>query len=160
MLKLPERAGPRPRTSEGIPHRQVDQAPPPALYDRLLSRFLSVAGTANGESLISVPGARALFLLPQTPGNTRYGFLRGREFIHVHPAADGSLHAVLAPDDAAEVLARGWGEPHPWAFTGRTLPTVTLIYAPRDDAEVDVVMDIVAAALANASQDLERRPPC
>lgn len=150
MLTLPERRGPRPATSPGIPHRQLDQTPPAALHERLLQRLLAIAGTAHGDSLVSVPGARALFLPPESNGNDRYGFIRGHEFAHLHPPSDGSLHVVLAPDDAAQVLRCGWGELHPWAVTGRILPTVTMVYAPRDEREMEVVLEIVAASHANA----------
>lgn len=162
MLSLPERAGPRPKTRTGIPHAQIDQRPSPQVYAQLRDRFLAMAHTENGPSLISVPGARALFLRDGEGCNTRSGFLRGREFAHLHPPEDGSLHLVLAPEDAAHVLLQGWGELHPWASTGRILPTVTMVYAPRDVKEVDVVMEIARASLQNARiqsaapQDTER----
>jgi hypothetical protein len=153
-LSLADRPGARPMTSQGIPHRQIDQTPEPALYARLVERFLALPGTTAGDSLVSVPGARALFLPACGRCNTRFGFMRGREFAHVHPADDGSFHMVLAPDDVATVLLHGWGELHPLVPSGRILPTAVMVYAPRDDAEIDTVLTIVAASLSNA------RTPC
>ncbi len=150
MLELPERPGPRPATSAGIPHRQLNQTPAPALFQRLRAGFLSIPGARQGPSLVSVPGARGLFLNDCSRCNTRYGFIRGGEFAHLHPPDDGSLHMVLAPDDVAQVLVRGWGELHPWAVTGRILPTIVLVYAPRTDEEVRIVLDIATASLRNA----------
>lgn len=150
MLDLPARTGTRPRTTAGIPHRQLDQNPDPALYALVARRWTSVPGTEHGPSGISVPGASALFL-PQCPVcNRRYGFIQSREFAHLHPADDGSFHMALAPDDLQCVLARGWGELHPWAPSGRVLPNVAMVFAPRTEPEVRVVLDIAAASLRNA----------
>jgi hypothetical protein len=150
MLQLPDRAGSRPKTSSDIPHRQTDQNPSPKVYSSLLGRFLALPGTASGESLVSVPGAKALFLAPLANGNARFGFISGREFAHLHPATDGSFHMALAPDDVAEVLIRGWGELHPLASTGKILPTIAMVFAPRNEQEIDIVLKIAAAALENA----------
>lgn len=150
MLRLPERAGARPRTSRGLPHRQLDQQPARALYERLAGRMRSLPGTETGASLVSVPGARALFVPACRRCNLRHGFIRGREFAHLHPPGDGSLHLTLAPDDMACALRCGWGEPHPLTGSGRILPTVLLAYAPRDDAELEVVLLLVGASLDNA----------
>jgi hypothetical protein len=148
-LTLPERRGPRPATFDGIPHRQLDQTPPLEVYDRLVERFLRTSETSHGPSLISVPGAVGLFL--ECDGAKECSaFLRGTEFAHVHPASDGSFHMVLSQRDSDHVIARGWGEQHPWARSGRIQPTVLLIYAPRDEQEIDVVLTIVGASKANA----------
>nr|MDQ6881896.1 hypothetical protein [Pseudomonadota bacterium] len=69
---------------------------------------------------------------------------------HLHPAGDGSFHMVLAPDDLQCVLVRGWGELHPWVASGRVLPNVTMVFAPRDEREAQSVLDIAAASMRNA----------
>lgn len=151
-LALPPRPGERPRTSGCLPHRQLDQNPGPEVHARAVARFVATEGTTTGPSLISVPGARALFL-PEGAACNACGFLRGREFAHVHPADDGSFHMVLSADDCAEVLARGWGELHPLAVTGAITRTTVLVYAPRDDGEIDT-----ALAIARASQRFASTP--
>jgi hypothetical protein len=103
MLQLPVRRGPRPTTFDGIPHQQLDQMSEPALYARLVERFLAAPGTTHGPSLISVPGVQALFFLCGEPCNAA-GFLRGTEFAHVHPPVDGSFYMVLSEDDCAYLL--------------------------------------------------------
>ncbi len=71
----------------------------------------------------------------------------GREFAHVHPMPDGSLHAALPPEVAREAVVRkGWAEQHPVARTGRIPPNVVMIYAPRDEEEVGVVAGLVEEA--------------
>lgn len=150
MLELAARRGARPATSSGIPHRQLDQNPGPPLYALLSRHWRALPGTEHGPSGISVPGASALFL-PHCPVcNERYGFIRGREFAHLHPQDDGSFHMALAPDDLQRVLADGWGELHPWVPSGRVLPNVAMVFAPRDESEMHIVLDIAAASLRNA----------
>jgi hypothetical protein len=148
-LSLPARTGPRPTTAGPIPHRQVDQNPPPALYATLLERFFETPGTTHGPSLISVPGAQALFL-DGCDGHPADCFLRGSEFAHVHPPSDGSFHMVLSPEDCAHVLQQGWGELHPLAIAGQIPASVLMVYAPRTEAEVLSAMSIVAASKRNA----------
>ncbi len=155
MLKLPERRGTRPATSPGTPHRQLDQTPAKELYAELAMRFEALPEVDKGPSEVSVPGARALFLQGCPACNRRYGFIRGREFAHLHPPGDGSFHMALAPDDLQCVLAQGWGELHPWAPAGRVLPNVAMVYAPRDAGEMELALQIVAASLRNARAQQE-----
>ncbi len=58
---------------------------------------------------------------------------------------------TLAPDDLQRVLARGWGELHPWVPSGQVLPNVTMVFKPRSQVELGIVLDIAAASLRNAS---------
>ena len=77
-----------------------------------------------------------------------------REFAHLHPAYDGSLHLALPAARAADVVARGWGTPHPWAGSRLSLG-FTMVYGPHDAEELEVVAGIVAASHAYASGAVE-----
>ena len=61
------------------------------------------------------------------------------------------MHLTLHPADAKAVLESGWGERHPLARGGwcrRFVPKeFVLVYAPREEGEVEVVMEIVAASV-------------
>lgn len=144
-LTLERRAGARPATRRGIPHQQLDQTPSTRVYRDLVERFLAVADTTHGPSLVSVPGARALFLRPELPCNCA-AFMRGREFAHVHPPVDGSCHMVLSEADFNIVLEAGWGEPHPLVLSGTIPRTTLMVYAPRTAAEVELVLGIAQAS--------------
>lgn len=73
------------------------------------------------------------------------------EFVHLHGASDGSLHASLPPALAAEAIERGWAELHPLACRGMILGTLVMIYGPRDRrAELETVWQLVAASYAFA----------
>jgi hypothetical protein len=115
------------------------------------ARFLGLlSGVDIGPSQISVPGATALFL-PAGCSCNPDAFFRDREFAHIHPQEDGSFHLILDDADCDHVLAQGWGEQHPLAKLGRIQRTVLMIYAPRDEAEIDTILEIVAASHRYAS---------
>jgi hypothetical protein len=76
--------------------------------------------------------------------------MRGREFAHIHPASDGSFHMVLSPRDSEEVVDKGWGELHPLTVEKKIAASIVMIYAPRDDLEIKVVLTIAKAAKDNA----------
>src|SRR5688572_29994572 len=108
------RAGPRPRTTATNPHTQLDQNAPPALQERLFALTQGLAGVVVGPSHVSVPGARA-FHLPGCRHPAEAGFMIEREFAHLHPSSDGSLHMSLPPDIVQRVVDNGWAEYHPLA---------------------------------------------
>lgn len=57
---------------------------------------------------------------------------------------------ALPPSLAAEAIERGWAEIHPVARLGLIPGNVVMLYAPRDDPEVAVVLGLVRSALAFA----------
>ncbi len=101
-------------------------------------------------SRISVPGARALVLAPGEAVGPPEAFLIDREFAHVHPAPDHSLHAMLPIETVSEAVAAGWAEPHPVALSGLIPSNAVMLYAPRDEAELDVIERLVRASHAFA----------
>lgn len=137
---LPPRKGQPPSTTTTNPHQQLDQNAPRHLQERLLEKARALPGVRVGPSGISVPGARALHLELADAGGL---FLTGREFAHLHPPDDGSLHLVLAEDDVDRVLDQGWGELHPMAVRGVIPRTTVMVYGPRDPEELEVVWTIL-----------------
>src|SRR5688500_1320379 len=108
---LPSRNGPPPETIGPRPHAQVTQNAPPALHRALAGRALELPGVEPADSLVSVPGALAFVLHEAHAGGPPEAFQAGREFAHLHPEEDGSLHMTLPPDIAKEAFEKGWGEP-------------------------------------------------
>jgi Family of unknown function (DUF5519) len=144
---LPPRAGPRPRTTDDLPHSQLTQQPADSRHvDAILTEALAWPGVLGRPSEISVEGARALTLDSTAPGGPAEASMVGREFCHVHAQGDFSLHASL-PVPLAEAAERaGWAEPHFLVRTGQAPPTVVMLYAPRDEHERDVVLKLVRAS--------------
>jgi hypothetical protein len=150
-VPLPRRSGPRPRTTPSNPHTQLDQqATDPQLTEELARRIFALPGVIEEPSGISVPGARALTLAADEPSGPPEAFMIGREFAHLHPTPDRSLHAMLPLELAEEAIEAGWGEIHPVARMGLIPPTAVMLYAPRDADELDVVERLVRASHAFA----------
>ena len=80
-------------------------------------------------------------------------FLIDREFAHLHPPPDRSLHAMLPPHVAAGAIDAGWAEIHPVARMGLIPSTAVMLYAPRDETELGVIAQLVQAAHAFARPD-------
>jgi phospholipase/carboxylesterase len=128
-----------------MPHAQIGVAPDPTVERELHRRAFALPGILNRPSVISVPGARALWLADDMPIVRPETVLRGREFAHIHP--DASLHVVLPADRAAEAIAAGWAEQHPIAAQ-LGVPGIVLLYTPRDAGELDVVMELIGDSYA------------
>jgi hypothetical protein len=144
---LPIRGGDRPRTTPTNPHTQLDQQPAELRWvEELARRVFALPGVVEEPSRISVPGARALVLATDVAAGPPEAFLIGREFAHLHPAPDHSLHAMLPVQTAEAAVAAGWAEPHPVARMGLIPPTAVMLYAPRDEAELDVIESLVRAS--------------
>ncbi len=145
-LDLPPRSGERPETTSTNPHQQKSQNPPPEIYELLLSKAFDLPHVKRRPSAISVPGAQALWLSEAVAGGPQDAFMIGREFAHVHPPYDGSMHLMLPPAAVEELLEKGWGEPHPLVRRGQIPPSAVMVYAPRDAAEVATVLQVIVAA--------------
>jgi hypothetical protein len=149
-VPLSRRPGSRPATTPTNPHTQLDQQPADSRQRELLAASVfALPGVEERPSLISVPGARALWLAEGTAGPPE-AFMVGNEFAHLHPEPDHSLHAMLPPTLAVEAIEAGWAEQHPVARRGLISANAVMLYAPRDDAEREVVEELVRASHAFA----------
>ena len=143
---LPKRSGSRPTTTPTNPHTQLEQNPEREVVEELARRVFSLPGVQERPSAISVPGARALWLREDVRAGPPEAYMIGREFAHIHPMPDGSLHAALPPQVAQEAVEKGWAEQHPVARMGYIPQKVVMIYAPRDVQEIEVVAGLVVEA--------------
>ena len=102
-------------------------------------------------------GAPALHLRPEVFTSNHAHYPRAPyEFFHFHKTAEGSCHAILSPMDATLVIERGWSERH--GLSGRALGfplTYVMIFAPRDENEVEIVTMIAKAAARYALEGKE-----
>ncbi|TKA67414.1 hypothetical protein B0A55_09090 [Friedmanniomyces simplex] len=147
LVGLPKRLPPRPFTRGIAPHRQVTQKATSAHYQQL-ARAIEALAISNpphlriGTSCFEKHGTG---LFSTSPAKRTCG----GEICHAHPS-DGSMHLTLHPADEALVLEAGWGERHPLARGGwfeRFVPRgFLMVYAPRSEEEVGVVVGIVRAA--------------
>src|SRR5262245_11039206 len=132
------RAGPRPRTTPTNPHTQLDQNAPSELQERVYQLAAALSGVVVGPSHVSVPGARA-FHMPDCERPTEAGYMVEREFAHLHPIFDGSLHMSLPPAIVDAVIENGWAERHPLAGQFGLPGNIVMVYGPRDEGELEIV---------------------
>lgn len=104
-------------------------------------------------SIISVPGARAMWLRDSCHAGPANAFMIGREFCHLHPASDGSLHLNLPEELIPDAVDKGWVERHPLALRGVIPGNVVMVYGPRDETELEVVKALITASHAFAHPD-------
>jgi phospholipase/carboxylesterase len=145
------RTGPKPRTTPTNPHTQLDQNAPVALQEKVFAAAQALAGVTVGRSLVSVPGARA-FHLPSCHHPAPFGFMLEREFAHLHPATDGSLHMALPPAIVQHVIDNGWAERHPLAGKFGLADNIVMVFGPRDEGELTVVTALLRASHAGACE--------
>ena len=140
---LPARNGDLPVTRGIAPHRQVSQKAGKDMIEKL-SAAITAMSMGSDTKIVDIScfekHGTALFYKEAAKAN---------EICHIHPT-DGSMHLVLADQDIKTVLEAGWGERHPLSHGGwfeRFVPAnFVMVYAPREEAEVEVVLRIVRAA--------------
>jgi hypothetical protein len=70
-------------------------------------------------------------------------FMAQREFAHIHARPDASLHVQLPVDLAVIAVDAGWAEVHSLVRLGFATPEALMLFAPRDEEELDVVWSLV-----------------
>jgi hypothetical protein len=162
---LAVRAGIRPTIRGIAPQRQQSQKSSAEVYAKLVAGLRALTADPANHLIerTSCFEKHSSGLFASTPITRTCG----GEICHAHPS-DGSLHLSLHPADARILIQAGWGERHPLAKGGwfrRFVPReFVLVYAPRDEKEVETVLEVVAAAVwwvsgvdVNAAGDTDGR---
>ena len=142
-MRLPHRSGPAPEVIGPAPHGQVSQIAPIMIQEELWQRMRALPSVYMAPTLVSVSHARALFLPDGIGQGPAEAFQKGREFAHLHPHHDGSLHINLPEGEKDQVEHAGWGVRHPQQNT-------ILVFGPRDQAELEIVWRLVQRSYAYA----------
>jgi len=143
IFTLIPREGPKPDTTDRLPHSQLNQHGPDEIVKLLHEWCFLLPSVQNEQSGISVPGSRALVMHQEVDCN-HDAFMVGREFAHIHPHPDsGSMHLKLPPEHASEVINKGWGESHYLVKQGHYPFGLVMVFSPRDESELEVVKLIV-----------------
>jgi hypothetical protein len=151
---LPSRAGPRPAVSAVLPHIQLDHWPPPSVFGRLVARCSSLPRVKFRESRMASPEIQALCLPEELAHGPKEAFIDDHEFCHLHPLPQCSIHLTLPSPMRQMVIECGWGEPHRLVLSGIVAETLMMLYAPRDDQELEVVAELVAVSYRFAAGSL------
>jgi len=156
LPSLPKRTGGRPSIAKHpVPHRQLSQVGNAAILKALQGKFDEVV-EAKKDCLnyaLSQYEKRnnAVWLSNPDAGNA-CTCAKG-EIAHIHPI-DGSMHMVLSPTDAKQVLEAGWGELHPLAGKFIPVKTYVLVYSPRNEADLGIIQTILKAAVKYARKEV------
>lgn len=141
VFDLPERAGPRVQTTGSVPHMQIGVEPVTAVNEELYRRAFSLPGVEDRPTVVSLPGARGMWLSDDIALAHPEAIVNGREFAHIHP--DGSLHAPLPYERALEVAEKGWGERHPWADEREGWDGFVMLFTPQSMDELDITWQLI-----------------
>jgi hypothetical protein len=153
--RVPDRMGRRPGiTRWTLPQRQLPEKITPgasvALHD-LMREFANTAPYSNYienyPSKTEGGTGPAIYVKPDVKTINPVAHKIFYEVAHVHPA-DNSLHVYMSPLDAKLVMKRGWGQRFP--VTWLAPPSWIMVYAPRNEDEVEVVREVVRAAVCHA----------
>ena len=151
LQTLPNRQGERPSTTSTNPHTQLNQQPENLSYINSLMNWAFTLGHIERKpSAISVPGAVAMCMDNGHTCKSCNAFMIGTEFAHFHPHPDYSMHLGLPKDDAEIIINKGWGEWHPLIKIGILPPNIIMMYAPRDQEELEVAKFILGHSYAYA----------
>ncbi|KAG6002623.1 hypothetical protein E4U21_002929 [Claviceps maximensis] len=152
---LPYRTGPRPLVAGIAPQRQLDQHGSRHSYLTLRRAMTKLAAAkpfsfGTERSCVEKHGL-ALFAKHALRTNCQ------GEIVHVHDS-DHSMHMCLHPDDIQVVLRKGWGQRHPlarkgWLFRMPVSSNFVMIYAPRNEHDLQVVYRIIEAAIWYTSEE-------
>ncbi|KIV86510.1 hypothetical protein PV11_02120 [Exophiala sideris] len=148
---LKARTGERPKVGRHpVPQRQIEQIPAEDVRQKFLAKFQAL-GEQNAH-LVQVKQSKyenytqALWVRDDSDVyelDKKFN----REISHVHSGKDYSAHVVLAPQDGVTVIKKGWGQLHGLAGVVRTPQVYVMLYAPRDEGEVEVLAEIMRAGI-------------
>ncbi|MEP9362800.1 luciferase family protein [Nocardioides sp. CN2-186] len=118
------------------------------LQEELWERMRALPLAYMAPTLVSVSHARALHLVEGVGEAEPDHFQAGREFAHLHPHSDGSLHLSLPEWVKEQAVEAGWGERHP-------VQNALMVYGPRDRFELEVAWTLVQLCYQWALDELE-----
>ena len=135
-----------------IPHRQLTQLPGQPVRAALASLFdRKIAEHGEHVEYALSHFERRHFAITLKAPASRVAGLSFGEIAHIHPS-DNSMHMILHASDAVAVVDSGWGQRHGLAGLAVDLPeTYVMVYAPRHQQDLDVVEELLEAAIAYAT---------
>jgi len=114
-----------------------------------VARVFALPGVVEGHSQVSPASSRAVFLVEQAvelSPETSLAPGRRLEPVHLHGVDDTSVHLALPVERGGRLVELGWAEPHQYADYGTEL----MVYGPRTQRELDIVVSFVEESLAFA----------
>jgi hypothetical protein len=116
------------------------------MIHRLLESAIRLPNVYARQSRMAAPSASALCVADADAQGPADAFIDGHEFCHLHAGPEGSIHLTLPPAIRQPAIDLGWAEEHPIVRAGSLSKCLVLAYAPRDEAELEVVMALITSS--------------
>lgn len=139
---LPPRVGAAPATTLEVPQQQLTQNATLSRREALIYFVSGLPGLSEQRTDLAIPGSVAFHAAQAQRFSS---LMAGSEFIHFHPPHDGSIHLALSQELFEKVVTLGWGVSHLLAGY-RVHERTVLLYAPRDEYEVQVLTELIRRA--------------
>lgn len=146
---LPQRTGSPVRTSGRVPHVQLNVDFNPEINKELRRLSLLLPGLEERPTIVSLAGAKGLWLGDKVSVVHRSAIVSGREFAHIH--TDGSLHAPLPYERALELEEKGWGERHPWADSRDGWEGLVMLYSATTAEQLGTLVQLVTESYSHVT---------
>ena len=134
---IPARKGTRPSTIRGPLHIQCDGIEDTKYLRRLISEVLAWPQIESTPPIVSAPDLISIHLKRSQGANSSLTTTAVKEFAKVYLEAP-TIYLTLPLVTAHWAILRGWGEPHYLASQGLMAAGTLLLYAPRDESELEV----------------------
>ena len=152
LRELPSRRGGRPTMKRGVCHLQCSDHEDRTWTDRLVE---GVASWPHVERSISITGdlpAVAFCVTEYARASNPGAFISPQEFARCLDAGP-TIYLAMRLVDAHWAIVRGWAEPHQLARTGVMPAGIMVVYAPRDEGELEVCATLFEASYRFACID-------
>ncbi len=137
---------------------QLDINPVLKINNELYRLAFMLPGLEEHPTIVSLPGAKGMWLADNMPVKHPETIVSGREFAHIH--TDGSLHAPLPYKRALEVEQNGWGERHPWADTRDGWEGLVMLYSATNEAQLKILIQLVTESYNYVTGQAHEVPGC
>lgn len=155
---LPVRSGARIQTSGRVPHVQMGFDPVTAVNQQLFQLAFMLPDIEEHPTIVSLPGAKGMWLAEGVPVEYPKAIVSGREFAHIH--TDGSLHAPLPLERALELAQKGWGERHPWADSRDGWEGLVMLYSASTEDELKTLLQLITESYNHVTGRTVAPPGC
>lgn len=154
---LPQRDGPRVKTSGRVPHVQIGVKHNNALYEQLVELVFALPDLEQRPTIVSINGD-GMWLADSVSVAHPKAIVSGREFAHIH--TDGSLHAPLPLKRALELEKKGWGERHPWADKNDGWEGLVMLYSASTEEELATLIQLITESYNHVTGRSFATPSC
>jgi hypothetical protein len=127
-----------------LPHCQLSERSPGTVFEDLAKLAIELPNVGGRESRLAASNTCALTIPDALADGPKDAFIDDHEFCHIHDG--GYVHLSLPREVRERVVELGWGESHPSAQAGFVPEGWMMLYAPRNEEELSVVMKIVAVS--------------